>query len=208
MRRIRHALSDRGNDVYETPRIAVDALLSAERLPAHIWEPACGPGAIAAALRERGFTVTATDLETDADDATSRVDFLMEHRAPAGVEAILTNPPFKLAREFVEHALGLVPLVVMLLRIQFLESAERGRLFDRGVLARVHVFRDRLPMMHRDGWSGQRLERSPFLYAWYVFEREHQGPPTLHWLVTETVKPKRAGRRREEPPPHQMKMFD
>jgi hypothetical protein len=197
---MRHPLADRGGDVYETPVVAVDTLLGAERLPAHIWEPACGPGAIVSVLRERGFTVTATDLTTELPDATSGVDFLMERHAPPGVEAIVTNPPFKLAGKFVEHALKLVPLVVMLLRVQFLESAERGPLFDRGVLARVRLFRDRLPMMHRDGWSGQRLERSPFLYAWYVFEREHQGPPTLHWLVTETAKPKRVGRRREEPP--------
>ena len=42
----RHALADRGHDLYETPPEAVLALLSAERLPQIIWEPACGPGAI------------------------------------------------------------------------------------------------------------------------------------------------------------------
>ena len=41
-----HALSERGNDLYETPAVAVRALMAIEWMPRRIWEPACGPGAI------------------------------------------------------------------------------------------------------------------------------------------------------------------
>ena len=79
---------------------------------------------------------------------------------------IVTNPPFKLAAQFAAHALSLCPRVAMLLRLSFLEAgnektkAGRARLFalDSGQLARVHVFRNRLPMMHRDGWAGNAFE--------------------------------------------------
>jgi len=41
----RHTYAERGNDLYETPTVAVEALLRIEQLPHRIWEPACGRGA-------------------------------------------------------------------------------------------------------------------------------------------------------------------
>ena len=58
----RHRLAERGDDLYETPPEATRALLQVERLPHRIWEPACGPGAIARVLRDAGHAVVATDL--------------------------------------------------------------------------------------------------------------------------------------------------
>lgn len=75
----RHALSEHGNDLYETPPEAVHALLKVERLPRHIWEPACGPGAITHILRAAGHIVHATDLvDYGCPDSEAAVDFLME----------------------------------------------------------------------------------------------------------------------------------
>jgi hypothetical protein len=55
-------LSERGNDLYETPPVAVHALLKVEPLPRVIWEPACGPGNIVNVLRSAGHRVYASDL--------------------------------------------------------------------------------------------------------------------------------------------------
>src|SRR5215471_18386905 len=147
----RATLRERGHDVYETPPVAVEALLRVEVLPPHIWEPCCGSGRIVDVLRAHGHHVTATDLVPD------RIDFLMERRAPQGAEGTVTNPPYKLAAEFVRHGLALVPKVAMLLRLNFLESEARSDLIDGGRLARVHVFADRLPRMHRQGWEGAAI---------------------------------------------------
>jgi hypothetical protein len=54
-------------------------------------------------------------------------DFLQQERAPADCSAILTNPPYKLAAQFAEHALALVPDVYLLLRLAFLERVSRMR---------------------------------------------------------------------------------
>jgi hypothetical protein len=179
----RHALADRGNDLYETPAVAVEALLRVEKLPHHIWEPAAGRGAIVNVLRVAGHAVLASDL-VDYGDPThfSRRDFLLEHKLPDRVEAIVTNPPYKLAEEFVAHALDLdCPLVIMLLRHAFWESERRTDILERRGLARVHVFRRRLPRMHRDGWTGPRATSSiPF--AWFVWNRSHTGPTTIDRL--------------------------
>lgn len=180
-------LAERGNDLYETPPQAVTALLGAESLPTAIWEPACGPGSIARVLRQHGHVVYATDLvDYDSPDQDqSGWDFLMERQLPIGVEAIVTNPPFKNAQAFVEKALDLCPKVVMLLRLAFIESQRRSNILDSGTLARVHVFRNRLPMMHRDGWGGKKLTASGLPFAWFVWDRDHHGPTHLHRISWE-----------------------
>jgi hypothetical protein len=180
------ALKVRGDDLYETPVVAVEALLRAEALPHRIWEPACGRGAIVNPLRAAGHDVVATDLVDYGLPITPPgyygVDFLMERRAPEGTEAIVTNPPFKLAGEFVEHALELCPQVVMLLRLAFLESVRRTPILDTGHLARVHLFKNRLPMMHRAGRGTQvaKTNSSAMAFAWFVWDRSHSGPTTLN----------------------------
>lgn len=179
-------LLERKDDLYETPPEAVHALLKAERLPSVVWEPACGPGAIVRVLRAARYTVIATDLVDYAspDQDEAGVDFLMEWHAPLLAEAIVTNPPFKNAEVFVTHALKLCPKVIMLLRLAFLESERRSDILDNGRLARVHVFRKRLPMMHRAGWDGPRAS-SALAFAWFVWDRDHSGPTELHRISWE-----------------------
>jgi len=175
----RHSLSARGADLYETPAGAVHALLGVEQLPQSTWEPACGPGAIVKVLREAGHCVVASDLNDWNCPVSERgIDFLMETRPPSGVECIVTNPPYRLAEDFVAHALDLVPRVVMLLRSAFYESERRTPILESGSLARIWAFRNRLPMMHRNGWTGPRASSSiPF--AWFVFDKNHNAATVI-----------------------------
>jgi hypothetical protein len=180
-------LIERGDDLYETPEVAVESLLRVESLPHFIWEPACGPGAIARVLRRHGHDVWATDLVDyhSNDQSAFGYDFLLERHIPhLQVQAIVTNPPFKLAQEFVAKALELCPKVVMLLRLAFMESERRRPILDNGMLARVHVYRKRLPMMHRAGWEGRKAN-SGMAFAWFVWDREHQGPTELRRISWE-----------------------
>lgn len=186
-----HSVTERGNDLYQTPPEAVRALLSVEPVPLTVWEPACGPGAIVKELRASGRAVVATDLvDYGCPDSEARRDFLMEREAPAGVPAIVTNPPFKNADEFVAKAIELVPEVYMLLRVAFLEGLRwysDGHRNAKGLsehLARVHVFAPRLDMMHRDGWDGPKAN-SGMAFAWFVFQRDWKrtrGEARIGWL--------------------------
>jgi len=54
----------------------------------------------------------------------------------------------------------------------------RNDILDMGPLARVHVFSKRLPMMHRDGWTGPKASAS-MDFAWFIWQRGHNGPPEL-----------------------------
>ena len=175
----RHSHAERGQDLYETPAVAVEALLRVLVLPSGtIWEPACGRGAIANVLRAHGYRVVCSDLiDYGADpSAIQGVDFLKTTEVPDGVGCIVTNPPYMLANEFTAHALDLCRNVVMLLRLAFLESERRSPILDDAGLRRVLVFRTRLPMMHRDGWQGRKAS-SGLAFAWFVWERGYRGHP-------------------------------
>lgn len=180
----RHALAKRKDDFYATPPEAVAAFLRAERpfLPSVLWEPACGDGAIVLPLRAAGYRVHATDLVSrGCPDSRAGEDFLMPFPVPPDLGGVVTNPPFKLAREFVERGLLVAPYVAMLLRLGFLEGADRRPWFERGCLARVHVSSRRLPMMHRDGWEGKK-SGSSMSFAWFVWDRRHRGEPVIRWF--------------------------
>lgn len=176
----------RGPQLHETPPEATWALLKAELLPPHIWEPAAGRGAIVNVLREAGHTVFASDLMDYGIAQDSGRDFLNEQRAPYSCAAIVTNPPFgnQMAERFVRKAITLVPLTVMLLRLAFLEGTGRDDILDR--LTRVHIFKNRLPMMHRDGWAGPK-STSMVAFGWFVWQRGHRGATRLHRIRWERL---------------------
>jgi hypothetical protein len=174
----RHSNAARGLDLYETPAIAVEALLAVETLPHAIWEPAAGRGAIVRVLQARGHNVITSDLIDYGFPLNFVGNFLTTVLPPKGCGAIVTNPPYQLAEQFVAHALDLAPTVVMLLRLAFLESERRTDILEHRGLARVHVFRKRLPMMHRDGWSGPRAS-SAMPFAWFVWSHDHRGPAVI-----------------------------
>jgi hypothetical protein len=176
---IRHPDSVRGYDLYETPKVATLALLAVEPLPPRILEPACGRGAISKVLRGAGHSVFENDIVDYGQGQDSVQDFLHFKPTQAGeIDAVVTNPPYRLAQQFVRHALILCPRVFMLLRLTFLESERRRHVLDGAGLIRIHVFRNRLPMMHRDGWAGNRASNA-VAFAWYVWERDYTGKAEL-----------------------------
>lgn len=171
-----HAYEERGADVYETPACAVEALLRVENIPRDtVWEPACGPGAIVKVLQARGYTVAASD-KFDYGWNHAVEDFLIGDLAWHG--PIVTNPPYQLAADFVRKAISISPYVAMLLRLAFLESAGRADIFDHPSFARVHVFSERLPMMHRSGYHGKKSS-SAIAFCWMVWCSDHRGPTTI-----------------------------
>ena len=192
---VRHPHAERGNDVYETPVCAVAAVERAEQLPHRLWDPGCGPSAnIVHTLRDHGHECIGSDIaDYGRPDCFAQRDFLLERKAPDGCEGIVTNPPYRLAAEFIAHALELVPFVAALLRLTFLEGGtgrQRQHQLRRYVLdevppARVHVFAGRLPALHRVGWTGPRVS-NPTCFAWFVWDATHAGPTVIdriNWKV-------------------------
>ena len=99
----------------------------------------------------------------------------------------------KILNDFVRHALDLSPRVIMLAKLQFLAGVGRSDILERRGLARVHVFRDRLDMMHRADWTGNKATQA-ISHAWFCWDRNHRGPATFHRITFD--KPKATTRAR------------
>lgn len=116
------------------------------------WDPACGEGYMARPLSEAFGQVAATDVHdyrADWHGQQNTNDFLM----PAIVEGlqvdwIITNPPFRLARQFIDRAIPLAREgVAMLVRSSFAEGAERYRkLFSKTPPTDILQFVERVVM--------------------------------------------------------------
>lgn len=162
------------NDWYPTPPEATNKLLEVEQFTGIVWEPAAGDGALAEVLSDAGLGVVASDLN-EYGYCKSGVDFLMERKIPEvhkPVTNLITNPPYKLATEFVNHAINLgVKKHAWLLRLAFLEGAKRYEtLHSHTMPARIHVFKKRLTIWRGDEdrpWYGS----GKTAYAWFVYEQ-------------------------------------
>lgn len=115
-------------DYYGTDPRAVEALLVRETFAHRVWEPTSGHGNIADVLKAHVHEVTSTDIK-DYGRQDYKQDFLLAGKMPKeGPMDILMNPPYKLAKEFVRHAIDLLESgskMGALLRIQFLEGKAR-----------------------------------------------------------------------------------
>ncbi|WP_246167396.1 hypothetical protein [Sphingomonas piscis] len=170
-------------DYYPSPAPVVRLLLDHEAFDRDvpILEPTVGHArVIERVLRERGFmNITCFDLHCEGDE---RRDFfeITEH-----YHTIITNPPFRLHREFIAHAKRVAThKIAMLLPLNYLTGA--GRHEDIWTdsdfpLARVHVLNRGIDFIGSDPHADQ-FRSSQMYCCWYVFERQHRGPPTLHWI--------------------------
>jgi hypothetical protein len=161
------------------PPHATEALLRVEKFEGTIWEPACGEGAMSKVLQAHGYDVISTDL-VNRGYGQYPIDFLMEYKKTA--QNIVTNPPFKLAIPFVEKSLSLTTgKVAMLLKLTFLETQKRRKLFDSTPIARVYIFSERVTMQ-RGRQTTVDDTGGMIAYAWYVWEHGYTGKPTLDWI--------------------------
>lgn len=173
------------DDFYATDPIAIDVLCSVEKFNGSIWENSAGSGCLSERLKERGYNVISTDLvDRGYNCCESSVDFLKETETRA--ENIVMNPPYKLAQEFIEHSLELVPTggkVCAFLKIQFLEGKARKQLFEKYPPKTVYVSSSRILCAKNGDFDGMRAAGgSAVAYAWYVWEKGFQGVTELKWV--------------------------
>ena len=113
--------SEPGLDQFDTPPIALAPLFAHEPLLAGVkpvCEPFCGKGNLVVAMRERGLTVHASDIEDRGCPDSTVLDFLAMTQRPWGCDVLLSNPPYAEAMRIIEHAWALgFRLVILLLKL-------------------------------------------------------------------------------------------
>ena len=171
------------NDYYATEPKAVELLLEQEKFSQWVWECACGEGHISEVLKANGYYVFSSDLIDRGYEGTEVIDFLT---ATKNELDIITNPPYKFAKEFVEHALNISPdgtKIAMFLKVQFLEGKERRKLFEKYPPKVIYVASGRLLCAKNGEFEKMRQGGgSAVAYAWFVWEKGFNGAPKIKWI--------------------------
>ena len=161
---------ERGADPNQTPPAVVRALAHHEHLPQWILDPAVGLGHVLDTFRALGHNVIGRDVVDYGWAGTTIADYLTTLSPTTHDMGIVTNPPFRLAMEFLEKAFADdTQYVAFLLRLNFLESMRRKPFFERHPPTRLWVSSRRFEMHHID-WTGP-LAPSNTAYAWHVWDR-------------------------------------
>ena len=166
------------NDYYATDPKAVKLLLEKEKFSINLLEPSCGEGHISKVLSEHGYNVTSSDLISRGFGNTQ--DFF-DYKYFNG--DIITNPPYKLALDFVKHSLEIIPdgnKVAMFLKIQFLESKSRRIFFDEFPPKKIYVASGRLNCAKNGEF--EKNPSSAACYAWFIWEKGYTGKPEIDWI--------------------------
>lgn len=176
-------------DYFPTPPWATRALCEflSNQYPLNLltaWEPACGEGDMAKPLAEYFEYVAASDVHDYGFGAVE--DFLIDWPVLSGEsrretpDFIISNPPFRLAEEFIQLGRDRSKIgVAMLLRTSFLEGQTRhADLFSKSPPTYILQFAERVPM-----FKG-RLDpegSTATSYCWIIFE---QGNfiTEFHWI--------------------------
>lgn len=142
-------------------------------------EPSCGAGHMAKVLKEYFGEVRCADA-FDYGYADVR-DFLTYPYETNAVDWLITNPPFRLAEEFVVRALRVARTgVAMLARTVFLESVGRYNGIFRDMPPTLFAqFVERVPMV-RGRLDGKATTATG--YAWFVWEKGTAEASRLTWV--------------------------
>ena len=141
-------------------------------------EPACGAGHMAKPLAEFFGKVSAQDV---ANCGFGTVQDYRTFETSERWDWVITNPPFRLAEEFIKRALTHSKEgCAFLVRTTFVESVGRyQRLFSQCPPSKVAQFVERVPMVKG------RLDRKASTatgYCWLVWEKKASEAATMVWI--------------------------
>lgn len=177
------------HDYYAThPQAVRDFLVAIDKdgveLNKDIWECACGGGHMAEVLIEHGYDVYATDL-VDRGYGAEFVNFLDLYDYGYYDGDIVTNPPYKYAKEFVEQAIRYIPegnKVCMLLKIQFLEGKARKKLFEKYPPKYIYVYSERQQCALNGDFEKYKNGGKTQAYIWIIWEKGWGGETITRWI--------------------------
>lgn len=176
------------NDFYATDPNSTMALLdNVEIKGKSFYEPCIGKGHIAEVLKEYypNSTISGSDLVDRGYPGTEIKDFLSDS-IDLKVDWIITNPPYKYAKEFIDKSLKMVNNgVAMFLKIQFLEGQARKEWFKKNPPKYVYVFSKRqAPWRNGENINPNtgKCWANTMCFAWFIWEKGFIGSPKINWI--------------------------
>ncbi len=160
-------------------------LFEYEPFEGSICDPACGLGRIVEAARCARFTHAWGQDKVDRSAYCERTaDFLSDDFRDRTPENVVSNPPFKLSREFVVRARQIAARkVVMLLPLGWISGDKRSRWLEETRPRRVLILTPRPSTPPGPALlTGLLPRRGKTDFAWYIWERGYNGEPEFAWL--------------------------
>ena len=124
----RNAIDRSKTDFYPTPKEVTIALLKYLKIPkqAVIWEPACGEGHMAEAIKELGYKVISSDINNMGYGEVG-IDYLTTPKREC--DWIITNPPFCESVNFIKTSITYGVPFALLLKSQYWHTRNRLEMF-------------------------------------------------------------------------------
>ena len=173
-------------DFYATDPKAVEKLLLKYSINGNkILEPCVGNGNIADTVKKfykNETDITGVDIVDRGYPNTIVQDFLT-WKTDEKFEVIITNPPYKYAKEFVQHALDISKegtKVAMFLKVTFLEGKARKELFKKYPPKTIYVFSSRVKCAKNGDF--EIIGSSAVAYAWFVWVKGYNGDSIVKWV--------------------------
>ena len=167
-------------DYYATDPKSIKDLSEFVNIEWIVWENACWEWNLSKELIKLNTVnkVISTDLINRW--YWEQLDFFKELDIETEPDWIISNPPYKHWKEWIQKSLEYAPNVAMLMKLVFLESANRYEFFKVSWLKKVLVYSKRL-WVYKDNIK----TKNSWLvaYAWFVFDREYKGKPEIEWIL-------------------------
>lgn len=154
------------------------------KLNKNIWEISCGDGAISDHLKHLGYSVFCSDIVNRKNKCDAKLDMTKNVKGLTFCGDILTNPPYKHAKDFIEKSIDMInpgSKVIMYLRLQFLEGKKRRALFERYPPKYIYVHTER-QMTYKNNDPAERKKGSAVCFAWFIWEKDYTGDPRVRWI--------------------------
>lgn len=195
------------NDYYATSPEAAEHLLEIEPNISDIWECAVGEGHLAEVFRKAGKLKAISDL---VDRGYHPEDIKAQYFGKSFLEInekwtgdIVTNPPYAIGKEWVEHSLSLLKeghYLALFLKLTFLEGKNRKDMFKQYPPVRVWVSSSRIPCAMNGEFEKQKVDKhgnpmfdkdnnpimekqsSATAYAWFIWQKGYTGSTEIKWF--------------------------
>lgn len=181
------------NDYYATDPLAIELLLEFGIPFENVWENAVGGWHLANVLEAKGLLNRASDIfirrqeefEYSKDTVKTELINFLEYNDPNSWDGdIITNPPYKYAKEWALKSIDTVTnghYVALFLPIRYLEGKSRRKeLFDKFPPKYVFVSTTRIKAAINGDF--EKIKSSAVTYMWVVWQKGFSGNTTLKWF--------------------------
>lgn len=147
-----------------------------------VWEPAVGGGHLAHVIKNNNKLSRVSDIIDRGFENTEIIDFLNYKGHWSG--DIITNPPFKLANEFLEKSMEITndgAKIALFLPIRYLEGQARYKVIQKYPPKEIWCSVKRLTCA-KNGDPEIFKKGSATAYAWFYWEKGFKGDPIVKWF--------------------------